>query len=95
VTSEQRRAHLRLLETLPKRRHVCIGVDEERRRAWKKPKGRVDTSYSPEFLTEKKRAIERLRCQGLNQKQIAELWGVTPPTVSRFLRLYKQRCSPL
>jgi DNA-binding NarL/FixJ family response regulator len=81
-----------MLETLPKRRHECIGPDVRQRRGGNPQKDR-DAAYTPEFLTEKKLAIEKLRCQGLNQRQIAEKWGISEPTISRYLRLYKERCS--
>jgi DNA-binding NarL/FixJ family response regulator len=92
VTPEQRTAHLRMLETLPHRKHECIGPDVRQRRGGHSARDR-DAAYTPEFLAEKKRQIEKLRCRGFNQKQISELWGVSEPTISRYLRLYKERCS--
>jgi transcriptional regulator len=45
-----------------------------------------------EFLTEKKHGIDKLKAQGLNQAQIAALWKTSPSSITRYLKLYEQRC---
>jgi DNA-binding NarL/FixJ family response regulator len=94
VTPEQKTAHLRMLEALPKRFHQCIGPEMLARRNpnWQKPKIR-DVAFTPEFLAAKKLEIDRLKAQGLNQKQIADLWETSASSVSRYLKLYEKRCS--
>ena len=94
MTQEQRKAHIRMLETLPKRYHQCRGPELQARRnaEWHKPRGRFDTAFTVEFLTEKKQWIDKLKAQGLNQAQIAELWKTSPSSITRYLKLYEQRC---
>lgn len=47
----------------------------------------------PEFSTDTKKAIVKLVESGLSCRKIAEMLGINPSTVHKFLKRYRQRNS--
>ena len=77
MTREQRNAHLRLLESLPRRTHeLRPPPPTHHRQGW---------TFKPELQEEKQKEIFKLHSRGMMGKDIAVALGISPSTVSRYM----------
>jgi DNA-binding NarL/FixJ family response regulator len=82
MTNEQRRAHLRMLESLPKTAHVMNPPIEGRRR--------VGWEFRPQVEQDTRKEIFKLHSRGMQGKDIASQLGISASTVSRYLNWTKE-----
>lgn len=76
MSTPQLRAHLRLLEILPK--HIHERKPPPQKLSWSR-------TVHPEIIEEKQREIRVLHSQGFRQVDIAKKLNLSEPTVSRYL----------